>query len=301
MTGLFQPIGSAAPLRGILFMVLATAFYGASDTLAKVMLQDYSVVQVTWARYVFALVLVLPAFVRIDPRTAFSSARPVWQAGRSLLMVAAAAIYFVALRTMPVADVTAIFYVEPLVLTAIAAPLLGERVGLRRWIGVAVGFCGMLLIIRPGFGVSNPVAILPFLAAFMFALYQVTTRRMSSRDGPFTTYLFLVLTGTVVMSVLAPFDWRAPDLRGWLLFGLQGTLGGFAQLFLISALSAAQASALAPFRYGQLVFATLGGLLVFGHVPDGATVAGMIVIAGAGFYVWLRERMARTGAQTGGT
>lgn len=281
-----------APVRGIAFMVLATAFYAASDTLAKLMLQNYSVLQVTWARYLFALVLVLPAFVRIDPRVALTSARPVWQASRSLLMIVSAGIYFVALRTMPVADVTAIFYVEPLVLTAIAVPLLGERVGLRRWIGVALGFGGMLLIIRPGSGATDPVAILPFLAAFMFALYQVTTRRMSARDGPFTTYLYLVITGTLVMSVLAPFDWRDPDLRGWLLFALQGTLGGFAQLFLIRALSVAPASAMAPFRYGQLVFATIGGLLVFGQIPDAWTAAGMLVIAGAGLYVWMRERRA---------
>ena len=297
MSAPLPAIGAGAPLRGIAFMVLATAFYAASDTLAKVMLQDYSVLQVTWARYFFALVLVLPAFLRIDPRVALTSARPVWQASRSVLMIVAAGIYFVALRTMPVADVTAIFYVEPLVLTAIAVPLLGERVGLRRWIGVAVGFCGMLLIIRPGFGATDPVAILPFLAAFMFALYQVTTRRMSTRDGPFTTYLYLVITGTVLMSVLAPFDWRAPDLRGWLLFGLQGTLGGFAQLFLIRALSVAPASAMAPFRYGQLVFATIGGLLVFGQVPDEWTAAGMLVIAGAGLYVWMRERRALAAAK----
>jgi drug/metabolite transporter (DMT)-like permease len=292
-------VAAAAPLRGIVFMVLATAFYAASDTLAKVMLADYSVLQVTWARYAFALVLVLPVFARVSPRAALTSARPVWQASRSLLMIVGAGVYFVALRTMPVADVTAIFYVEPLVLTAIAVPLLGEHVGRRRWIGVGVGFCGMLLIIRPGSGALDPVALLPFVAAVMFALYQVTTRLMSARDRPFTTYLYLVLTGTVVMSCLAPFDWTAPDLRGWLLFALHGTLGGFAQLFLIGALSAAPASALAPFRYGQLIFATIGGLVVFGHVPDATTGAGMLVIAGAGLYVWARERRAQAAPTAG--
>jgi drug/metabolite transporter (DMT)-like permease len=180
--------------------------------------------------------------------------------------------------------------VTPLIVTALSVPLLGEKVGARRWSAIAVAFLGVLVILRPGPGVIYPGALLALLCAFMFAFYQVFTRMVGRDDGPAVTLFYTALIGVLGLSAIGPFFWTWPDATGWALFGLVSMLGASGHFLLIHALRLAPASSLQPFSYSMLVWATIVGFLFFDTLPDVLTVLGALVIAASGLYAFARER-----------
>ena len=170
-----------------------------------------------------------------------------------------------------------------------SVPLLGERVGPRRWTGVLIGFAGALIIIRPGTGVMEFAAFLPLGAALCFALYQIATRRLRGIDGPVTTLAFTAVTGTVLTSAIVPFFWTQPDLAGWLLMGSLGILGTAGHFALIKAFESAPVSVIAPLDYTALIWAALFGYFIFDETLDTFTILGGLVITGSGLYILRRE------------
>jgi len=274
----------------ILLMLAASLAFATMDACAKHLTADYSVAQITWARNVFHMLLLPFLFGLRRPWALARTGQPLLQLGRSALLLAGSYIFFLALSFMPLADATSITFLSPLVVTVMSVPLLGEKVGPRRWAAVAVGFGGVLLIVRPGLGAAHWAAALPLLCAVFFAFGQVSARMLSRTDGAVTTLFYSGLAGALVMSAIVPFDWRSPDLEGWVLMIAVGLAGGIAHYLMIRAFAAAPASLLAPFGYVQLVWATLAGLLIFGDFPDGPTLLGIALIAGSGLYVLYRER-----------
>lgn len=179
-------------------------------------------------------------------------------------------------------------------LTALSVVLLGERVGIRRWTAVAIGFGSVLLIMQPGFGMAHWAVSLPLLCAACFALYQIATRILSNHDSTATTYFYSPIVGLVVTSLvlllLVEGEWRMPDLAGWLALVFLGAVGGFSHYLLIRAFAAAPASLLAPFAYAQLVWSIAIGYAWFGDFPDRWTLLGAAIICASGLYVLYRER-----------
>ncbi len=277
------------PLKGILLLNLAMFLLAGMDGITKTLATDYAVPQILSVRFLifclFALAIARPKSLR----TAFRSRHPILQIARSLIIVVEVGVFIVAFRYLPLADAHAISGIAPLLVTALAVPFLGEKVGIRRWTAIFVGFLGLLIIVRPGIGVFNPAALIPLAGAGLWAVYQILVRKVSD-DSAATSLLYMAVTGAVVMTALAPFFWRPPDTTGWLLLFSLGVVGSLGHYILIKDFQAAPASTLQPFHYVVLIWATIVGYLVFGDLPDAWTILGAAVIAGSGLYAFYRER-----------
>ncbi|MEO0623425.1 MAG: DMT family transporter [Pseudomonadota bacterium] len=276
--------------RGALGMCAAMFVFICMDALAKHIAQSLPAMQVVWARYVSQTVLVglifLPSLAR-----RMRTANLGLQLLRSGLLFTATSLFFTGLAVLPLAEATALMELSPLMITALAALILREQVGARRWAGVAIGLVGALIILRPGVGVFQPAALLVVGAAICLAGFQVATRAMSASDSIWTTMLYSTLIGSVFASLAMPFVWVSPSPDLIPLLCLIGCIGFVGHLCLVWALAQAPASVLAPFNYSQLVWSALIGYLVFAEVPDQYTIFGALVIVCAGLYVWHRERV----------
>ncbi len=278
------------PLKGIVLMNVAMFLLAAMDGITKTLAPDYSVPQILSVRFLifclFALAIARPKSLR----AAFRSHHPYLQIARSLIITIEVGVFIIAFRYLPLADAHAIAGIAPLLVTALAVPVLGEKVGLRRWSAIAIGFIGLLVIVRPGLGVFNPAALLPLGGACLWAVYQILMRKVAE-DSAATSLLYMAVIGAVVMTALAPFFWRPPDATGWLLLVALGLVGSLGHYILIKAFQAAPASTLQPFHYVVLLWATAVGYVIFGDLPDTWIILGAAIIAASGLYAFYRERV----------
>jgi len=279
--------------RGILMMLAGTMTFALLDTLSKYLVKSYPAPMVVWARYAVPLLLMALVFGPRLGRRLMHSHDHQRQIARGLLLTGATLAMVFALRVMPLAEAQAISFVHPLLLTLLAVQLLGERVRGVGWFAVCLGFTGMLIIVRPGGSVFTPAALLPLANALCYALYQLVTRQVAHRDGTLPSLFYVLLVGSLVMTAALPFSWQTPDL--WGIAGLLGAglLAGGGHFLIIKAFQAAPASVCAPFAYGQLVWVTLFGALVFSELPDGLTLIGMLVVVAGGLLVALARRWQR--------
>jgi len=289
-----HPIGASVndSRRGIAWMLLTMLLFVSMDATVKHLVHTYPVTQVAWARFFFHAILLAAVLGRRLPVT-FATQRRGLQLLRSGLLLVTTLQFFGGLYFLPLADMTAIMQTAPIIVTALSLPLLGEHVGIRRWTGVAAGFAGALIIIRPGTEAMQFAALFPLGAATTFALYQITTRILSRTDATLNTLLYTPLLGTAAMSAVAPFVWVMPDAQGWFLMALTGLLGGIGHFTMIRAFTLAPAASVSPFGYSALIWATLFGVVLFGDFPDSWTVAGAFVIVVSGLYILHREHMRR--------
>ncbi|MDX1512494.1 MAG: DMT family transporter [Gammaproteobacteria bacterium] len=276
--------------HGIYWMLLTMFLFVSMDTVAKYLTGFYSVSQIVWARYVFHVALL---FLWLGPRlpSTLRTRRLGLQLARSLLLLLTTFFFFTGLSFMPMVDASVIMFVGPIVLTVLAALILGERIRVRRWVSVLVGFVGALIVIRPGTSMMQPAAVFPFAAACCYALYQIATRKLAGYDAPLTTLAYTALVGAVLCVPIAPFAWTWPDLEGWFLMVLVGLIGGLGHFCLIKSLDCAPAAVVAPFGYTSIVWSTSLGFLVFGDLPDGWTLTGGAIIIASGIYILHRERV----------
>jgi drug/metabolite transporter (DMT)-like permease len=289
-------------MRGILLMTVAMLLIPIMDVTAKYLSAFMSSLQVTLGRFAFQMVFAL-AVAAIGPGLAVLRAPNIWpHLLRGVFLSGASLCFFTAIATMPVADAIAIFFVEPMILTALSAIVLRESVGPRRWAAVAVGLVGAIIIIRPGFANFGATALLPLATAFLFALYLMITRQLSGSGGMLCVQFTAGLAGTVLLGLAfiatnmagyEPARAVMPDLPGWALLAMVGGMSFFAHGLIVKAFAHAPASVLAPFNYLEIVSATLFGFLVFGDFPDGPTWLGIALIVGSGIYIAHRENRLR--------
>lgn len=279
-------------LRGIVLILGATMLFSTSDVTAKFVEQSLPLVEVAWVRYcVFLLFAVLPALrggVEV-----LHTRRPGQQIMRGLSVLVSALLFLAGLRLLPLADAAAINFVSPLLITALAVPMLGEVVGLSRWIALLVGLSGAVLAAQPGAGAFQWGAVFPLLSALAWAFAMVLTRRFAATERPQTTLFWSAVSGLTVLTLLLPFDVRVPTPGELGLCLLIGVVASGGQWLVVLGYRLAPASLLAPFSYVQLIWSTTYGFLVFDAVPSVATVAGAVIIAGSGLYTIGRTR-ART-------
>jgi drug/metabolite transporter (DMT)-like permease len=270
-------------------MLATMLWFIALDTVAKELLtrSQLPLVQVVWARFFFHFLI--GAGTVLIWRSRLASKAPLWQTARSALLFLTTVLFNAGLLTTPLATATAIMFLSPIMLTGLSHLVLGEHVGPRRWFGVAAGFVGALIIVRPGTEGFNKGALFFVAAALVNAVYQLATRRVSENDDPYVSFFYTALIGAVLSSFAVPFTWSEPGRVGWLLLVSMGILGGVGHLFLIFAFDRAPAAVVAPFAYSALIWASLAGYLLFGETPDSWTVIGALAIAGSGLYIFHRE------------
>ncbi len=279
------------PTSSILLILGSVLCFTLLDTITKYMTQRYSVPVLVWARYTvqfLAMLLWLGPSMRLR---LFHTRRLPLQVLRGGVLLASSLCFVGALRTLPLANATALNYTTPVLVVMMARFVLGERMTPARIAFVVAGLAGMLLIVRPGSDVFRGASLLALLAALCYASYQIMTRVLYG-ENPRILLFYPAVVGVVVMTLLAPgLDWpaRMPWQHAALIVvgGLFGTLGHF--LFIL-AFQHGPASALTPFTYMQLVWATLMGWGVYGYFPDGMTIAGMAVIGASGLLITLHER-----------
>ncbi|RIX98002.1 DMT family transporter [Aureimonas flava] len=276
-------------LRNILLTIVAGALFAGMDSLGKHLSTLLPVMQVIWGRYVVQTV-VMTAWLGATTGTRFlHTPRPGLQLTRGLLLLACTFLMYQALSRVPLADATAVLFFTPIVVTILSVAVLGERIGLHRIAAVLAGFCGMLLILRPGVGSFHPALFLALAASVLNASYLILTRRLAGREDSASTQFNTTAAGAVVMSVLVVPVWQTPDMPTALLLlaiGLFGTVGHF---LLVSAFRHAPASLLSPFLYTQVLTAAGVSVLLFGDPLHPATVAGTAVLVASGLYIWWRE------------
>ena len=278
-------------MTGIFIMIIGMITLASTDAVSKHLTVTFAVVQILWIRFIiFAGV---GAFAVLTKRgfNGLRTKRLIAQIVRASMLLSANLLAVYTLSLMPLADAHATLAIAPLLVTAASVPFLGEVIDVRRWIAIGTGFMGVLIILRPGLGVFDFVAIFPLAVAILFAGYNILTKIISRDDTNETTLFYTGATGLIVLSVIIPFFWISPSLIDWGWLIVAGIGGSFAHIFIISALHFAPASILQPFNYVMLVWATILGFLIFDDLPDHLTVLGATVIVISGLYAWNRERL----------
>jgi len=285
--------GSAAlssRTSGILLLVAAVSCFGAVDGFSKILIETQSFGQIMLARYAPALAVLLVATGPVRWKTLFETRRPGLQIMRGLSPVCVGGLMVFAVRYLPLAEATVILFAGPFIVVALSQRMLGEHVDPASWIAVAIGFLAVVLVARPGIDALSKYTLFPAAAAVFYALLQLLSRRLSSMgELPTTTVAWTLLVGTLFALPLALWDWRSPDLYHWVILLCLGVSFGVGQHLLTKAFSLAPANVLTPFSYVQIVSAAVFGWLVFHNIPDGWTITGMVLIVGAGVYVFSRR------------
>ena len=272
-------------------MVAGVFCMASMDVMAKILGHSIPVAQIVWLRFVSQALLVGGGLI-IARRALFTSAHIKLHMLRGLATTFSSYMFFLGIIYLPLADATALIQLGPVMVTLGAVFVLGETIGHRRIVAIAVAFLGAMLIIRPGSSVMSPASAFPMLGAIGFTVYALATRFVRS-DGPWTALFLQGVFGTMFSSLLAPFFWQpialpdAPAVATLVGFGILG------HLLMIRAFAAAPAGDIAPYGYAGLLFAVIFGLVLFGETPDSVTLLGAVVIVTAGLYVWYRERLTQ--------
>ncbi len=282
----FQRLGPTA--QGVLLLLVSVMLLSCMDVMAKSAATRTHPIMAAWARFLGQTAIVFIILIPRMPRVLYSR-YPGLQFLRALFLLAATTCFFFGLTQVGLANATALMNTAPVIITLGAALFLGERFGPRRAFGVTAALIGALIVIRPGTEVFTLGSLLPLGAALFVAGYSLITRSVGHGDDIWTSLLYTASFGALVLSAVVPFFWVAADLETWaILIGL-GFFAALGHFCLIKAYTLAEASAIAPFTYAQLLFAILWGILLFGENPDGWTLLGATVIVSAGLYVWHRE------------
>lgn len=282
------------PWLGILFICLASALFPVMNGLVKLLTVTYPFQEVVWARVTSHLVLVAAIFLPRRGLALLRARQPVSQLVCSLTLLASTFLFFGAVKYVGVAEAISISFVAPLAVVFLAWPLLGERITAMRLASVALGFAGVLVVIRPGSSVFQWASLMIVGSAVAYAVYQIFIRRVAGVDHPSTTVFYSALGSTIVMSVVVPFDWKTPDNWGdvALLCSL-GVFGGLGHYCVARAMTYAPANFVAPFNYTQMIGSVIVGYWLFAEVPDIYTWLGSALIVAAGLMVmWQGKKKA---------
>lgn len=287
-----MPAKPQHPLRGVILFLAALFLFAALDATAKYMSAFFAVPLLVWARYLVHFLIMLFAIAPSMGREIVTTRRPWLMSFRALTLVGVTLLGQLALKTLPLAETTALVFVTPLLVALLAGPLLGEKVGPRAWLATLAGFAGVLLIARPGGVLVGPGVAYALGAALCYAVYQILTRKLAATEHPTRLLFYTALVGTLAMSLVLPAYWdgQIPTPRQSLLIISLGLYGGIGHFLLIRAFREAPVSTLSPLLYIQLIWATLLGWSVFNQLPDLLAIIGMLIIGASGLSLAIRRR-----------
>lgn len=278
---------------GIWLMIATSIVFAAQDGLSRHLAGEYNVLMVVMIRYWFfaAFVIAIARRQSGSIRTAARTRQPLVQAFRGLLLAGEICVMVWAFTLLGLVESHAVFACYPLLVAALSGPVLGEQVGWRRWMAIGVGFVGVMIILQPGVTVFQIEALVPLLSATMFALYALLTRYVARQDAAATSFFWTGTVGAVAMTLVGVTHWEPMTGPDWGLMALLCVSGAAGHWLLIKCYEVAEASAVQPFAYLQLVFATLIGVTVFNEVLEPHVVLGAAVVVGAGLFTLWRERV----------
>ena len=277
---------------GIFLMVITTIVFASQDGLSKYLATEYNVYMVVMIRYWFfaAFVMTISSRKPGGVKQVAKTKTPLLQIFRSLLLVAEMCVTILAFTLLGLAETHAIFASYPLIIAMLSGPILGERVGWRRWLAICVGFFGILIILNPGNGIFSPYALVPLAGAILFALYGLLTRYAGQYDNSSTSFFWTGIIGCIAMTAIGLNFWDPVSQADWsimLILSASGMLGHF---LLIKCYEVAEASAVQPFAYLQLIWASLIGIIIFEEQITTNVLIGACIIVGAGLFTLWRER-----------
>lgn len=277
---------------GILLMIITTIVFASQDGLSKYLATEYNVYMVVMIRYWFfaAFVISVSSQKTGGIKRVAKTKSPILQIFRSVILVAEMCITILAFTLLGLAETHAIFASYPLIIAMLSGPILGEYVGWRRWLAICVGFIGILIILNPGNGIFSPYALVPLAGAILFALYGLLTRYVGQYDNSSTSFFWTGVVGSIAMTVVGLNFWDPVSKSDWSIMLLLSASGVVGHYLLIKCYEVAEASAVQPFAYLQLIWASMIGIIIFGEQITTNVLIGACIIVGAGLFTLWRER-----------
>ena len=277
---------------GILLMIITTIVFASQDGLSKYLATEYNVYMVVMIRYWFFAAFVISMSSRRTGgiKRVAKTKSPILQIFRSLILVAEMCITILAFTLLGLAETHAIFASYPLIIAMLSGPILGEYVGWRRWLAICVGFIGILIILNPGNGIFSPYALVPLAGAILFAIYGLLTRYVGQYDDSSTSFYWTGVVGSIAMTVIGLNLWDPVSRADWSVMLLLSASGVVGHYLLIKCYEVAEASAIQPFAYLQLIWASMIGIIIFGEQITTNVLIGACIIVGAGLFTLWRER-----------
>ena len=277
---------------GILLMIITTIVFASQDGLSKYLATEYNVYMVVMIRYWFfaAFVISMSSQRTGGIKRVSKTKSPILQIFRSLILVAEMCITILAFTLLGLAETHAIFASYPLIIAMLSGPILGEYVGWRRWLAICVGFIGILIILNPGNGIFSPYALVPLAGAILFAIYGLLTRYVGQYDDSSTSFYWTGAVGSIAMTVIGLNFWDPVSRSDWSVMLLLSASGVVGHYLLIKCYEVAEASAIQPFAYLQLIWASMIGIIIFGEQITTNVLIGACIIVGAGLFTLWRER-----------
>ncbi len=276
-------------MRAIILNLSAWVVLPFMDTIAKYLSSDLSFLQITWARYFFTVFWTLPFMFLFFRKNLIFSKNLKLQFLRGLTLLSANICFFYSISIISMAKALTLAFVAPLVTTALSPIILREKVGIKRWAAVIVGFLGTLVVIRPGFLEFNLATIAALGTGLLYGIYLIITRKLHSTDNPLLTLLLTGIVGASISTFFVPFVWITPTNIQWVWLGIMGIFACLGHLLLIYSLKYADASKLAPFGYFEIISNIILGYYVFNDFPDIWTFIGLSIIVSSGIYIFRRE------------
>jgi len=280
---------------GIVLMIATTFVFAMQDGISRHLAGNYNVLMVVMIRYWFfaAFVVFVASRKEGSVRAAAATRQPLLQIARGLTLALEICVMVAGFVYLGLVESLAIFTAYPLIIAALSGPVLGERVGWRRWAAIGVGFVGVLIILQPGFAVFSPAALFPLTSSLLFALYGLLTRFAARKDSAATSFFWTGTVGAVALSAVGLWFWEPMTRVDQVWMAVLCVTGAFGHFLLIKCYEVAEASAVQPFSYLQLVFGSFIGVFVYGEVIRANVVLGVAIVVGAGLFTLWRERAGR--------
>jgi len=281
-------------MKAIILNLSAWVMLPIMDGFAKYLSSTIPVLQITWSRYFFTVIIVLPVMLFFFRKNFKWTEQPKLQLIRGLLLFCANILFFYSISVISLAKALTLAFIAPLIVTILSPIILGEKVGLRRWAAVITGFIGSLIVLRPGFVEINFATVAALGTGFLYGIYLIVTRKLHNSDHPLLTLLLTGVVGAIIGSMIMPTVWVQPTITEWYMMFAIGFFASVGHLFLILSLRYADASKLAPFGYFEIITNIIIGYYFFNHFPDSWTFLGLFVIISSGIYIFKRESKNRS-------
>ena len=277
-------------MKAIILNLSAWVMLPIMDGFAKYLSSTIPILQITWSRYFFTVIFVLPIMLIFYRKNFKWTEQPKLQLIRGFLLFCAIILFFYSISVISLANALTLAFIAPLIVTILSPILLGEKVGLRRWAAVITGFIGSLIVLRPGFVEINIASIAALGTGFLYGIYLIVTRKLHNSDHPLLTLLFTGVVGAIIGSSIMPLVWVQPTITEWYIMFAIVFFASIGHLLLILSLKYADASKLAPFGYFEIITNIIIGYYFFNHFPDTWTFLGLFIIVCSGIYISRRER-----------